>query len=149
MSDMWDEIRAAGRRPMPEHEVPEDERMSAAEFRVATEWLGLRQRDVAAILEVNERTVRSWLSGRDLVPDGVRIRMEEIREYTDSVVGEVAAAVGDARDPVLVVYRTDDDLWAERPEFAPYPAGWWRMVVARAVDGFDGVPIVYAEDVEA
>lgn len=146
MSDMRDEIRAAGQEPVPEDQVPEDERMSAAEFRVITEWLGLRQRDAAAILDVNERTVRSWLSGREKVPDGVRRQVERIEGFTAGAVGEVAATVRDARDPVVVVYRTDDDLWSARPEFAPYPASWWRMVVARAVHGFDGVAIVYSGD---
>lgn len=31
-----------------------------------------------------------------------------------------------------------------RPELEPYPAGWWRMVVARATAEVPGVDIAYA-----
>ena len=119
----------------------QDEPMTAAELRVVTEWLGLRQRDVAAILGVNERTVRSWLAGRYLIPEGVREQVEQIEAATGAAVGELVSALQDSRDPAVLAYRTDEEMWAARPEIMPYPAGWWRMVIARAVTEVPGVKI--------
>ena len=53
-------------------------------------------------------------------------------------------ALKDMRDPGVLIYRTDADMWAERPEIKPYPARWWRMVVARASVEIPGVEIAYA-----
>ena len=49
-----------------------------------------------------------------------------------------------SRDPAVLAYRTDEEMWAARPEIMPYPAGWWRMVIARAVSEVPGVVIDYA-----
>lgn len=111
---------------------PDDERMSAAEFRTITEFLGLSQVDTPAILGVNERTMRHWLSGRNLIPDRMRIRIEKIEAFTARAVSDVVDACMDIPDPTVLVYRTDEDMWAARLEFRPYPARWWRHVVARA-----------------
>ena len=123
---------SAGGIPVGEDLIPDDERMSAAEFRTITEFLGLSQVDIPAILGVNERTMRHWLSGRNLIPDRVRIRIEEIEAFTARAVGDVVDACMDIPDPTVLVYRTDEDMWAARPEFRPYPARWWRHVVAQA-----------------
>ena len=90
--------------------------MTPAELRVITEWLGLRQRDVAGVLGVDERTVRNWLAGRYLIPDGVRLEIEQIEDTTARAVGEVVDALKDASDVGVIVYRTDEDMWADRPD---------------------------------
>ena len=125
--------------------LPEDERMTPAELRVITEWLGLRQRDVAGVLGVDERTVRNWLAGRYLIPDGVRLEIEQIEDTTARAVGEVVDALKDASDVGVIVYRTDEDMWADRPDSAPLSASWWRMVVARAMHEVPGVAVEYPQ----
>lgn len=46
--------------------------MNTATFRTLIEQMGMPRRWIASELEVNERTVRRWLSpGHDTVPDGV------------------------------------------------------------------------------
>ena len=125
--------------------LPEDERMTPAELRVITEWLGLRQRDVAGMLGVDERTVRNWLAGRYLIPDGVRLEIEQIEDTTARAVGEVVDALKDASDVGVIVYRTDEDMWADRPDSAPLSASWWRMVAARAMHEVPGVEVTYWE----
>lgn len=123
---------SAGGIPTEDDLIPADERMAAAEFRTITEWLGLSQQDLALILDVYERTIRRWIAGRNLIPDRVRIRIEEIEAFTARAVSDVVDACMDIPDPTVLVYRTDEDMWAARPEFRPYPARWWRHVVARA-----------------
>lgn len=139
MSDMRDEIRAAGQEPVPEDQVPEDERMSAAEFRVITEWLGLRQRDAAAILDVNERTVRSWLSGREKVPDGVRCELESWEDAAAEAVGLLVAELLEAPgEPVLRVPRHDVG--------SAWPARWHRHIAMRVAVEVPGLSIRYEDD---
>ena len=125
--------------------LPEDERMTPAELRVITEWLGLRQRDVAGILGVDERTVRSWLAGKHPIPDGVRLEIEAVEERAALAVGEVVAGLRDVADVTATVYRTDGDLWERRPDTHPLPASWWRMVVARAMHEVPGVAVEYPQ----
>lgn len=122
-----------------------DDPMTPAELRVVTEWLGLRQSDVATLLDVTERTVRHWLAGRYSIPDGVRLTIEQWEASTAQAVDDVVAALNDARDVSVAIYRTDEELWAARADTKPWPAGWWRMVVARAAHEVPGVAIAYAE----
>ena len=129
---------------MPGADPFADAPMTAAELLTVSEWLGLTQRDLAAILGVNERTLRGYVSGRYPIPDWLPGEVERIEAFTAAAVGQVVAALGDMRDPAVVVYRRDEELWGERPEFAPYPARWWRMVVARAASEVPGVVIEYA-----
>ena len=123
---------SAGGIPTEDDLIPADERMTAAEFRTITEWLGLSQQDLALILDVYERTIRRWIAGQNRVPGGIRERIEEIEAFTAQSVGDVVDACMDAPDPTVIVYRTDEEMWQARPAFRPYPARWWRHVVARA-----------------
>ena len=117
--------------------------MTPAELRLITEYLGLDRRSTARVLGVQERTLARWLNGDYSIPDGVRVEIENIEAATARAVGEVVDALHDARDAVLVAYATDEDMWAARPEFYPYPARWWRMVLARAAHEVPGVTITY------
>src|SRR5690606_819281 len=53
--------------------MPDDERMTPAEFRVVREFLGLTPEWLAAHLGVSGRTVRHWEQGKYAIPDGVRL----------------------------------------------------------------------------
>lgn len=135
----------ATNQPIPDDEVPDDERMTAAELVVILGWLGLDQRALSVILEVNERTVRRWALGQTVIPDGVRIDIEHIEQEAASAVDEIVVALRDARDPTIDVYRNSESMWADRPGAKPYPASWWRMVAARAAHEVPGVAIEYRE----
>lgn len=129
----------------PWSDATTQEPMTAAELRVVLDWLGLTQRSAADLLGVSERTVRHWLAGAYPIPDGVREEIEAIEETTARHVGEVVDALHDMRDPTVLVYRADEELWAARPGARPLPASWWRMVVARAVTEVPGVVIAYPQ----
>lgn len=49
--------------------------MSADEFREAIAALGFSQRQAAAALEVDERTVRKWALGERAIPGPVRVAL--------------------------------------------------------------------------
>ncbi|MCB1290776.1 MAG: DUF1870 family protein [Mycobacterium sp.] len=122
------------------------DRMDPAELQMVREYLGLTIEALAGMLAVNPRTIRSWEAGRDPIPDRIRVEVEGIEQDTAAAVGELVAALGDARDPSAVLYRRDEDMHAARPDTAHLPARWWRHVVARACEEIPGVVIVSDRD---
>lgn len=122
-----------------------DEPMTPAELVVITGWLGLDQRALAEIVGVSERSVRRWTQGTHPIPEGIREQIENLEAFTAGAVEELVDALCDARDLVVAIYRTSEEMWVARPEFEPYPAGWWRQVVARAVHEVPGVTIVFTQ----
>lgn len=129
----------SGARPF----LPTGERISGAELRVWLDWLGLSQRTTAELLTVREDTLRRWLADREPIPIRVGEELEAIDAFTACAVGELITALQDARDPGVLIYRADNDLWALRPDLRPYDCRWWRMVVARATAEVPGVIIDY------
>lgn len=117
------------------------DRMTGGELQTVREYLGLTGDRLAAILHVQPRTLRAWESGKDPIPYRIREEVEAVEATTADAVGQVVAALHDARDPALVVYRADEDLTAARPDLAHLGARWWRHVVARAAHEVPGVII--------
>lgn len=116
--------------------------MDGGELQTVREYLGLTIESLAGMLRVNPRTVRSWESGRDPIPERIREEVEAIEAMTAEAVGEVVDALHDMRDPAVAVYRRDEDMHAARPDTSHLPTRWWRHVVARAVHEVPGVEIV-------
>ena len=115
--------------------------MDGGELQMIREYLGLTIDSLAGMLAVNPRTVRSWEAGRDPIAERIRGEIEQIEAMTAAAVGELVDALNDARDPVVLVYRRDEDMHAARPDTAHLPARWWRHVVARACHEVPGVII--------
>jgi transcriptional regulator with XRE-family HTH domain len=111
------------------------------ELQMVREYLGLTIDSLAGMLAVNPRTIRSWEAGRDPIPERIRGEVEQIEAMTATAVGELVDALNDARDPVVRVYRRDEDMHATRPNTAHLPARWWRHVVAGACQEVPGVII--------
>ncbi|MGW8851570.1 helix-turn-helix domain-containing protein [Streptomyces xiamenensis] len=123
--------------------MPEDERMTDAEFRVVREYLGLTGDWLAAHLSVNPRTVRAWEQGRSPIPDKVRLEMERLEERTGEFVGGVIDQLMDVPDPVVVTYRSDAEYHRAQPG-TPWPASWHRAVIARVAQEVPALAIAYA-----
>ncbi|ROR97772.1 uncharacterized protein DUF1870 [Salana multivorans] len=124
-----------------------DERMTAGELQTVREYLGLTTDALAGILGVRPDTVRRWESGRDPIPHRVREEVEEVEAFTASIAGEVVAALHDQATPAVLVYRTDREMHAARPDTAHLTARWWRHVVARAAHEIPGLVIAGAGDI--
>lgn len=125
-------------------DLPDDERMTDAEFRVVREYLGLTGEWLAGHLGVSERTVRYWEQGRYTIPEGVRLAMEGLEEETAQFVSNVVDVLRDSNDTDLTIltYRTDAEYRAAHPE-VDWPASWHRAVVARVAQEVPGVAMVY------
>jgi hypothetical protein len=128
--------------------MPEDERMTPAEFRVIREFLGLSGDWLAAHLGVSPRTVRHWEAGRYKIPDGVRLEIEDLERRTAEFISGAVAALNDMLDPGVITYRSDDEYRAAHPEI-PFPASWHRAVVARIAQEVPGLAITYADEHQA
>lgn len=117
-------------------DLADEDPLTAAEVRVAREYLGLTGDQMAKILGVNPRTLRSWEQGRDDVPGRIRPEIAELKAQADQVVADLVAACNDSDDKVLLTYRTDEDFDAGRKAgqhtFYNRSASWHRQLVARA-----------------
>lgn len=120
------------------------DRMTSGEFQTIREYLGLTTKSIAGMLGTRDDTIRRWESGRDLIPERVREEVEAIEAETAEAVTALIAALNDARDPVVAVYRTDAEMHAARPGTTHLTARWWRHVVARAAHEVPGVEITNA-----
>ncbi|MDT0306142.1 DUF1870 family protein [Streptomyces sp. DSM 44917] len=126
--------------------MPDDERMTPAEFQTVREYLGLSGPWLASYLGVSYKTIQHWQSGRFPVPDGVRLTLEELEERTAQFVDAVARSVNTRDEPgdaVVETYRSDEEYRAAHPD-AEFPASWHRMVVARVAQQVPALSIVYA-----
>ncbi len=122
--------------------MPDDERMTDAEFRVVREYLGLTGDWLAGHLKVSARTVRHWEQGKYPIPDGVRLALEDLETRTAEFVSGIVEKLLDVPDPVVVVYRTDGEYHREHPGMA-FPASWHRAAVARVAQEVPALGIVY------
>lgn len=125
-------------------DMPADERMTDAEFRVVREHLGLTGDWLANHLGVNPRTVRAWEQGRYLIPDGVRLELEDLEERAAAFVAGIVEQLMDVPDPAVLVYRTDEQYREHHPD-QPWPAAWHRAVIARVAQEVPGLSIRYPD----
>ncbi|WP_437090013.1 helix-turn-helix domain-containing protein [Streptomyces sp. enrichment culture] len=126
--------------------MPDDERMTPAEFRVVREFLGLTPEWLAGHLNVSARTVRHWEAGKYAIPDGVRVEVEDLERRTGEFVSGIIDKLMDLPDPGLITYRDDAEYRAAHPEI-PFPASWHRAVVARVAQEVRALSIAYSDAV--
>jgi hypothetical protein len=126
--------------------MPEDERMTDAEFRVVREYLGLTGDWLAEHLGVSARTVRHWEQGKYAIPDGVRLAMEGLEQETAEFVGAIVGQLMDVPDPVVIVYRSDTEYRRAHPDL-DWPASWHRAVIARVAQEVPALGIAYGPQV--
>lgn len=124
--------------------MPEDERMTPAELRVVREFLGLSPEWLADHLKVSARTVRHWEAGKYVIPDGVRLTVEDLEARTGDFISNLVEKLMDLPDPVLITYRSDAEYRAADPE-GPFPASWHRAVVARIAQEVPGLSIAFRD----
>ncbi|MCX4606793.1 YdiL family protein [Streptomyces anulatus] len=124
--------------------MPDDERMTDAEFRVIREYLGFTPEWLADHLKVSARTVRHWEAGKYAIPDGVRLEVEDLEARTAAFVAGVVTKLLDIPEPGVLTYRTDTEYHTAHPD-VPFPASWHRAVVARIAQDVPGLAIAYPE----
>lgn len=126
--------------------MPDDERMTSAEFKVVREFLGLTGDWLAAHLDVSPRTVRHWEQGKYAIPDGVRLAVGDLEQRTAEFINGIVGKLLDLPDPAVITYRDDAEYHVAHPEIG-FPASWHRAVVARVAQEVPALSIVFASDV--
>lgn len=119
-------------------ELPTATRMSAAEFKVARERLGLTASWVATQLGVADRSVARWEAGDMPVSREAESVINAVHKYTNRMVmtqlRKLKAPKGS--DTVLLyTFRRDEDMdpagiWTDQ-EVGPLPASWHRAMIGR------------------
>ena len=104
--------------------------MTAAEFRIARESLGLGAPELAFRLGVALRTVRRWEHGHSPVPGGVAEDMRGLLEDAEAVADLHAAAMTRAGQTVYHIRGAGDP-------------GWNRAIARRVMERLPGVRVVY------
>ncbi len=129
---------------------------TTADLRVRREALGLSRAWVARRLGVAEQTVSRWESGARAIPGDVWPLLDEAENRADILVhtilvrrrreAEANAKLGRGGGQAVAVtaYATDADMWAERPELAPWPASWHRAALGRLRIELGPIPVTYA-----
>jgi DNA-binding XRE family transcriptional regulator len=126
--------------------VSEGRAMTAAEFRVVRESLGLAQDWLAGHVGVPTATIEAWERGGERIPGVVRAALGDLERLTGEFVGKAVADLAGLPEPGIVTYRDDAEYRAAHPE-SGYPAAWHRAVVARVAQEIPGLSIAYASDV--
>ena len=122
--------------------MPQDERMTDAEFKVVREYLGLTGDWLATHLGVSARTVRHWEQGKFSIPDGVRIALEDLEARTGLFLDGIIPKFNNLPAPGILTYRTDEDYQQHHPD-AEFPASWHRAVCARIAQEVPALAITY------
>lgn len=130
--------------------VPVEPPMPAGELVTVREALGLTREALAAALDVSLSSVESWELGRRVIPDGVRVDVQDLEAWTVAVATRLAGQLVVQDEPTVVVYRADRDL----PDLDLPPASgaarltptarWWRAVAYRAAETVPGTRITEA-----
>lgn len=122
--------------------IDDDLTMTAGEFRMVREYLGLTAEWVASRLGVALRTVRRWEAGTSPVPEGVREQMEAWEADTAHAVEVYVEQLMDTPEPFLRLVGDDDP---DR-DLSEWPPRWQRHVAARAAVEVPGLRVGYASE---
>lgn len=96
-------------------------RLSAAEFAARRHLIGLTLDQLADVLHVNRRTVRSWEQGRMPIPERITDELNNLITQHDQLLERIL----DSDIPVYLPRRAGDAQGM--------PGGWYVAAAARAV----------------
>lgn len=130
--------------------------MHPAEFKTLRESLGLSISTLVKVIDVDERTLRKWESGKKQPPQGVVDTLEGFDALVNKTVVEIidkhqeSMRNGGQQGVVLERFIEAEDLAAAYPAFAGLPTMTFGVVLFRVRQKFIelGVPvsIIYKKD---
>jgi len=107
--------------------------MSAAEFKTLREAVGLSISTLVKVIDVDERSIRKWESGKKKVPQDVFEKVVAIDQLiTDTANAEIEKFKQAPTDSV-VLYRfiDEDDLHEQHSEFEGLPIMSYGAMIYR------------------
>lgn len=124
--------------------------MTAAEFRIARERLGVSGDWLAGKLGVADRTIRRWEADTAAIPEGAAADLEDLDAATDDWIEQVLEVLredGPNADGEWWVstYASDAAYRLEHPD-VDWPAGWHRAAMGRVAQALPGVRVRFVGD---
>lgn len=124
--------------------------MTAAEFRIARERLGVTGDWIAWRLDVTGRTVRRWEQGSARIPAGAGQDVRDLVDHQDQFVAAISERFrldGPDEDGAswAAVYPDDESLAEEHPE-VEYPASWHRAAMGRVAASLGWLRLRYLDE---
>ncbi|TDW31008.1 helix-turn-helix domain-containing protein [Cryobacterium psychrophilum] len=130
----------------------DEDTVTAAEFKILRERLGVSGRWLADRVGVQDRQVRRWESGVAPVPADVVALIEGMDVAADKRADDIAREWRTGGPARMVSYRNDDEYWAsdadamERGEPASYYRAILGRVMAQGVTPIEYLPAEYDLD---
>lgn len=122
--------------------------MKAARVRMLRQWLGMEDRILAPLLGISEITLRNYQRERKAISPAVQERLEALVARSDDLVEEILASLEGVAEPRVLIFRSNDELWAAHPRLRPMPVGWHRMIISRVVDAMPEVDVDFPPKAE-
>ena len=107
--------------------------MSAAEFKTLREAVGLSISTLVKVIDVDERSIRKWESGKKKVPQDVFDQVAAIDQLISDTANTMFEAFKANPQESVVLYRfiDEDDLYDAHPEFEDLPIMSYGAVIYR------------------
>lgn len=114
--------------------------MSPAELVIARESMGFTPQSLADWLDVPAELVRGWEDGAEPIPAEIRDDIRDMQRQADVFEESAVGRLMDLPDPVVVVYRTDEEYRANADD-GELPASFHRAIMARVARRLPGLAL--------
>lgn len=107
--------------------------MSAAEFKTLREAVGLSISTLVKVIDVDERSIRKWESGKKKVPQDVFEKVVAIDNLLSNTASAEIEKFKAAPTDSVILYRfiDEDDLHEAHPEFEELPIMTYGAMIYR------------------
>ncbi len=107
--------------------------MHPAEFKTLREALGLSISTLVKVIDVDERTLRKWESGKKKLPQGVIDSLVAVNTLVDNTAKQLLQDTQKIAQDNITLYRfiDEEDLLNAHPEFEGLPMSTYGVVLFR------------------
>ena len=112
--------------------------MHPAEFKTLREALGLTISTLVKVIDVDERTIRKWESGKKKLPQGVIDSLNGIDALLTTTANNLFRSLHEASPEHVTLFRfiEEEDLLIAHPEFEGLPMSSYGVVLFRVRQRF-------------
>ncbi len=107
--------------------------MHPAEFKTLREAVGLSISTLVKVIDVDERTLRKWESGKKKLPQGVIDSLVAVDTLLTTTANNLFDTIQETPQDSVVLYRfiDEEDLLTKHPEFEGLPMSSYGVVLFR------------------
>lgn len=107
--------------------------MHAAEFKTLREAIGLSISTLVKVIDVDERSIRKWESGKKTVPQDVVAQVQAIDAMINATAQDLFIECQQAGQPSVVLcrYIEEEELYEACPQFDGLPMSSYGVMLYR------------------